>query len=164
MATTDKTTTKGDESLAEIGDNSQRDKELFEKALRAQIAMNAKKASINAENTKLRKGFKADGIKLSHLDRTIAMLEWSPSEIREEFAIAQRYAGWIGLPIGQQVDLFVNGSNEEVAKSDWQARGRADALRLKPASVPKGCPPEHHQDYLEGHSAARWWSDDVSAE
>lgn len=151
MPTTDPKTTKGDPSLA-----SNSEAESFDKAMRAQIAMNAKIGTIRAENTKMRKGFKADGIVLGKLDSTIAMLEWSPSEIRESFAVAQRYAGYAGLPVGTQIDLLAHADEEAVARADWRARGRADALRLKPAAVPKGCPPERHQDYLEGHEEARW--------
>jgi hypothetical protein len=151
MPTTDATTTKGDASLA-----SNAEKAAFDKALRAQITMNEELAKARAKNTKMRKGFKADGLILGKLDATIAMLEWSPSEIRESFAVAQRYAGYAGLPLGTQVDLLANSNEEEVARADWKARGRSDALRLKPAAVPKGCAPEFHQDYLAGHEEARW--------
>jgi hypothetical protein len=158
MATTDKKTTKGDDNIAEIGDNSGRDKELFEKAMRAQIGLNAERTALNAKISKARKGFKADGIVLKHLDSTIHMLEWSPEEIRDEFATIQRYAGWAALPVGSQVDLLVNGSDEDVARNDWRARGRQLALRMKPAEVPKGCPPEFTQDFMDAYHEAKWWS------
>lgn len=153
MPTSDSTTAKGDPSL---GHNSEAEAQAFDKAMRAQISMNAKIAAIRAENTKQRKSFKADGIVLGKLDNTIAMLEWSPAEIRESFAVAQRYAKYAGLPVGSQIDLMAHADDSEVAKADWSARGRADALRLKPAVMPKGCPPENHQDYLSGHSEANW--------
>lgn len=156
MPITDPVTVKGDPSLVPpdeqrgIGDNSEAESEAFERAMRVQIGLNAERASLNAKVTKARKEMKTQGIQLAKLDRTIAMLEWSPAEIREEFDTIQRYARLAGLPIGTQVDLFANAPDDEMARTDWFARGRAAALLQRQATPPKECPPELHQDFLDG--------------
>lgn len=139
-----------------IGDNSEAEKRHFDAAMHEQIKLNAERATLNAKIGKARKGMKANGIVLGKLDSTIKRLEWSPQEVREDIATQQRYDAYAGLPVGNQVDLLANANDEEVARGDWRSRGRSDALRFKPAAVPKGCPPEFHQDYLAGHEEARW--------
>lgn len=134
--------------------------EQFGKALQDQIGWNAKRASLNAQISRARKGWKAKGIVLGKLDSTIAKLAWTPQEYRSDIATQQRYDRYAGLAIGTQVDLLAHASDEEVARADWKARGRADALRIMPAKPPKGCPPELVQDYMEGHAEAKWYSDD----
>lgn len=159
MPTTDQFTNKGDPNIAEIGDNSEAFAKDFDSAMKEQIGLNAQRATLNAKISKARKGFKANGIELGKLDATIRMLEWSPAEVREHFAVEQQYARLAGLPIGTQVDMFAHAEDDEVAKIDWTSRGYSDAMLGKKAEVPKGCPPEHQQDYLNGHGGAKWWSD-----
>lgn len=167
MATTDPTTTKGDSTLVppaeqlEAGTGHNTGQEAaFERALRLQIRLNAERATLSKKVSAERKRMKKiDGIDLGLLDATIRLLDMTPAEQRTHFDVAQRYARIAGLAVGTQLDLLAHATDDEVAKKDWVARGRADALRLKPASVPKTCPPEHHQDYLEGHDEAKWWSD-----
>ena len=163
MATTDKTTTKGDANLAEIEGNGYDEAEAFDNAMRAMIPLIAERQALNARITKARKGFKADGIALGHLDAAIKMLEWSASEVREHFATAQRYARLAGLPVGEQVDMFAHADDDAVAKADWISRGYSDAMLGKPPLIPEGCPPESHNDYLHGHSGARWWTEGDSS-
>lgn len=160
MPTADPTTNKGDPSLAEIGDNSDQERRIYRSAMREQIKLNAERDTLNAKISKARKVFKSNGVVLGKMDSTIRKLAWSPSEQRQDADVEQRYAAWSGLSIGTQIDLMAHAADEDVARADWAARGRADALRLKPASVPKGCPPEHAQDYLFGHEEAKWWGDE----
>lgn len=136
----------------------------FGKALQDVIGWNAKRDTLNAQINKARKGWKAKGIALGKLDETIKKLAWTPQEYRSDIATQQRYDRYAGLAVGSTVDLYANASDEEVARADWRSRGRADALRMKPASVPKGCPPgELTNEYLEGHAEAAWWSEDAQA-
>lgn len=167
MATSDPTTNKGDASLVPLdeqiplsGQNTGQD-ETFERNLRKMIKLNAERAALSKKISAERKRMKKiDGTDLGLLDATIRLMELTPAEQRTHFEVAHRYARIAGLPIGTQLDLLGHADDAEVAKRDWHARGRLDALRLKPASVPKTCPPEHHQDYLEGHESTKWWSSD----
>lgn len=177
MSTTEPVTTLGDDSLvpldeqtADIGDNSyDSEKVAFDKALNTMVRLNAERATLNAKIGKARKQMKADGIVLGKLDATIRMLAWSPEEIRDDIDTTLRYAAYAGFSIGHlaegaQVDMFGHATDDEIADADWRARGRADALRLKPASPPDSCPPERRNAYLEGHGDAKWWSDDDESE
>lgn len=140
------------------------EEEVFGKALQDVIGWNAKRDSLNAQISKARKGWKAKGIALGKLDETIKKLAWTPQEYRSDIATQQRYDRYAGLAVGTQVDLLAHASDEDVAKADWRSRGTADALRLKPATPPKGCPPDMVQHYLEGHESAKWWpSEEASA-
>lgn len=162
MPTTDPVTVKGDASLvppAEIGDNSGQEERAFKAAQRTMIDLIAQRKALAAKISKARKQMKADGIVLGDLDEAVADLDRTPAEIRENFARKIRYAGYNKVPLGQQIDLLANASEEDVAKADWRSRGRSDALRLKPASPGKSCPPERVQDYMEGHAEA-WWITD----
>lgn len=163
MSTSDPTTTLGDENLAA---GSNREPEAFEQALRTQISMNAEREEMGARHKKARKRMKADGIVLGKLDDTIRKMAWTPQEQREDLAVTLRYYTYAGfsigamaVPEGGQVDMFGHTDDEAVSRADWKARGRADALRLKPAVAPKGCPVDRVQDYLEGHAEAKWWSE-----
>lgn len=161
MSTSDPITTKGDANLlppAEIGDNSQAEAEAFNAAMRQMISLNGERAALNAKITKARKGFKADGIALKPLDATIAMLEWEPSEVREHFAVQERYARYAKLPIGTQLDLMAHASEDEVVQGDWKSRGYGAAVTGKgtPGVPPPECPPEHHQDWLSGWNDGQW--------
>lgn len=163
MSTKDPVTTKGDPNIAEIGDNGHDEAEAFNRAMRLMIPLIAERAEMNAHITSVRKGIKADGISLGHLDAAIKMLTWSPGEVREHFATAQRYARLAGLPLGEQVDLFAHAEDDTVATADWVSRGYSDAMLGKPATIPDGCPQENHQDYLRGHGGARWWTEGDSS-
>lgn len=163
MATTDPVTKKGDKTLvppAEIGDNSESEERAFRAAQRQMIGFISERKALSARISKARKQMKADGVVLGDLDAAVADLDRSPAEIRENFARKIRYAGYNRVPLGEQIDLLANASDEDVAKADWRSRGRSDALRLKEASPPKSCPPENVPDYMEGYHEARWWSED----
>ena len=167
MATTDPFTNKGDASLVppddqiEISGRNTGQDETFERNLRLMIKLNAERAALSKKISAERKRMKKiDAIDLGLLDATIKLMELTPAEQRTHFEVAHRYARVAGFPIGTQLDLLGHADDTEIAKRDWHARGRSDALRLKPASVPKTCPPEFHQDYLEGHESTKWWSGD----
>ena len=152
MSTKDKVTSKGDPNIAEIGDNGHDEAVAFDAAMREQIKLNAERSALNAKISTARKGFKANGIELKHLDATIHMMEWSPSEIREHFDVQHRYARYCNLPVGAQLDLLSQADDNEVSAQDWHFRGYAAATTGigKPGVPPPECPQDRHQDWLSG--------------
>lgn len=152
MSTSDKVTNKGDPNIAEIGNNSEAFERAFNAALRVQSELNEERAKLNARASKIRKGFKADGIQLGKLDATLAMMTWSPSEVREHFATLHNYARLARLPVGTQLDLLADTPEEEVSVADWTSRGFSAATTGKgvPGVPPKEAPPEMHQAWLAG--------------
>lgn len=140
----------------EIGDNSQEEKH-FRDALVRQIALNEERNELNGRITKARKEMKAKGVVLGKLDSTIAMLNWSPAEVREYFAVQARYARYARLPVGTQLDLMELADDADVVKADWISRGYAAGISGKPGTPPDNCPPENHQDFMEGYNGSSWW-------
>lgn len=124
-------------------------------AVHTMLEWNEKRAQINAAISKFRKGLKAQGITLGLLDATIKMLEWSPEEIKADFAERDWYAEAMRFPIGAQLELFGTDATPDPVKEQlrWRNIGFKDGLagRGWPDEAPDGCPPECIQEYGRGH-------------
>ena len=150
MSLDEPTTALGDANL--LNDDGAAEAEAFDLSMREQIEFNKERAALNAKISAGRKRMKARGIILGKLDATIRMMEWSPAEVREDFAVSLRYAKLAKLPIGSQIDAFKDAEDDEVAEADWYSRGYSSAVTGKgtPGVPPPECPPEFHQNWLEG--------------
>jgi len=101
-----------------------------------------------------RKLAKAQGVEaLQELDRVIKMSTWSPDEVKESFERTERYARFLGLPIGSQASLFDDDRipEHERIREKWGDRGYTDGLmgRGKPEEPPKECPEDARRRYGE---------------
>ena len=126
--------------------------ETFLKHVRTIIAANLKVEEAKAARNAVRKLAKAEGIELRKLDAIVTMADWEPGEVRDHFSTLQRYAVWMGLPVGTQVDLFEGVP--EIAKQglDWEAKGLLAATTGKGAhgKPPSECPPDQIDNWMKG--------------
>ncbi len=137
--------------------HNQVDQDTFLSFVRQITAEQAKVEAAKSGLKSVRKQAKASGIELGHLDAVVRMSEWSIEEVREHYALSTRYAIWLGLPLGEQADLFAD-ENAAPAKptdkaAEWDAKGFMAATTGKGVfgdGPPAECPPEHHQDWLHG--------------
>lgn len=136
---------------AGIGDNGP-DEATFLGHVRACIAADEALANAKSARSAVRKRAKADGIELKQLDAVVTMSDWSPAEVRDHFATRQRYALWLGLPLGTQVDLFENVPEAAKPALDWRAMGYVAATTGKGAhgKAPDNCPADCVQEWLTG--------------
>ena len=93
----------------------------------------------------------APGTLVTELDRVIKMQTWGHDEIRDSFDRTERYARFLGLPIGAQANLFDGLPDFEAVREKWGERGYRDGLagRGKPEEPPKECPQDARQRYGE---------------
>lgn len=115
--------------------------ESFREAVKLMAEADSKVREANEARKAVRKRIKAMGIELGDMDATVKMADWERPEVRETFERRQKYAEWLGLPIGSQGDLFKGLSDEEIQNREWHATGRTAFLagkeRLIPAEVPE---------------------------
>lgn len=122
----------------------------FLEAVREIAKINAEARALNERRKGIRKKWKSEGIELGLLDATLKMAEWDRAEVRDHFAVTRRYAEWLGLPIGQQADLFKGAGDNEVLKSEWFGLGRVASRLGKVGKPPEECPEDYHQAWLAG--------------
>jgi hypothetical protein len=126
-------------------------------AVREMTALNAERKALGAKISKARKQMKAKNIEFGVLDSTMAMLEWSPGEVRQHLERQSYYARTFNLPVLDLVDMFEEhqgtGGDPEIEHRKWWNTGRKDGLagRGWPQDAPEGCPPECRKDYADGH-------------
>jgi len=118
------------------------------------VKLQAEKQAITDKIKTRRKLAKAQGVDaLQELDRVIKMSTWSPDEVRDSFQRTERYARFLGLPIGSQASLFDDERVPELERTreKWGDRGFTDGVmgRGKPEEPPKECPPDARQRYGE---------------
>ena len=152
------------------GHNAPDEEATFLRHVRAIARANSALEEAKAARQAVRKLAKADGIELKQLDAVLVMTDWEPGEIRDHFAIRSRYALWLGLPIGTQLDFFDAvplAAREEI---DWEARGFAAALVNRGAyadEIPADCPPDRIQAWQTGvnkaHDKIAWAMADAGA-
>ena len=114
---------------------------------------------LKAQRNKLRKTAKAAGIELKLADAIIRLADWEPEEIKERFAVTERYARFMGLPVGTQPSLFDDERlpNVERDRAKWRQKGYADGVRGVgwADQPPAECPQDCTQAYGEGWEAGQ---------
>lgn len=130
-------------------------KDTFREHLKKLIAANGDRDTVMAARKTMRKEAKAAGIDLEKIDMVIRMLEWEPQEIREFIETLLAYMDFAELLRGRKSEdltLFPEMEPEARAKADWELRGFLAATTGKGTfgTPPEECPPELHQDYLQG--------------
>lgn len=138
---------------------------VFLEAVRDIAKVNAEMRALNERRKGIRKKWKSEGIELGLLDASIKMAEWDRSEVREHFATGRKYAEWLGLPIGQQADLFKGAGDNEVLKAEWFGLGRVASRLGKTGKPPEECPEEYHQAWLAGFNEedeAEWLQSEIA--
>jgi hypothetical protein len=124
-------------------------------AVRQQLAYNEERAALNKRVGGFRKRMKLKGITLGTLDRMIRMLEWTPEEIKADFAEAEFYAEAMRYPVGTQLELFGGDNTPDGVREQlkWGNIGYKDGLagRGWPNEPPAGCPPECAPEYARKH-------------
>lgn len=153
MAKTLKAAKDAAEEGAPANHNGGNDEATFIHYVQAIVKAQAVVDEAKAAWKSVRKLAKAAGIELKKLDAIVTMTEWEPGEVRDHFATLNRYALWMGLPIGTQSDLFAEVPQAARESIDWEARGFAAAMTNKGAfagSPPSDCPPDRIQDWQRG--------------
>lgn len=125
--------------------------EAFREAVKIMAAANAALAEANEARKGVRKRIKAMGIELGDMDAIVRMSEWERPEVREVFERRQKYAEWIGLPVGTQADLFAGMSDEEIQAREWHAAGRTAFLSAKERLIPENVPEEFEAHWTAGY-------------
>lgn len=124
-------------------------------AVHAQLEWEQKRKELNGAISKFRKGLKAQGINLGNLDSLVRMLEWTPEEVKSDFAERQWYAEAMRLPVGSQLEMWGTEATPEPVKDQlkWFNVGYKSGLAGIgwPDEAPDGCPPECVQEYAKGH-------------
>lgn len=137
----------------------------FLDAVREIAKVNAEASALNERRKGIRKKWKAEGIELGLLDAALKMAEWDRSEVRSHFDTSRRYAEWLGLPIGQQADLFKTLTDDKVQKAEWFGLGRVSSRLGKPGRPPEECPEEYHQAFMAGFNEedeAEWLEAEIA--
>lgn len=127
------------------------------------VALKAEQKALAEKIKARRKQLKADmgvvDVNLGELDQVIKMSSWTPDDVRESFDRRQRYASFLGLPIGTQGSLFDDPRVPEVEqqRAKWRARGFSDGVKGIgwPESPPKECHQDSAQAYGEGWQAGQ---------
>lgn len=125
------------------GGSNELTQEQFLEAARKLADWNAKKAEVNAGRNGYRKQLKAQGVELGKLDTILKMAEWDRQEVRDHFAILDRYAIWMGLPVGAQAELFGADDHEKRAR-EWHGAG----MTARRAGKTKAAPQQVGEKYL----------------
>ena len=117
-------------------------------------AIDEKIETLKAARNKLRKTAKANGIELKLADAIIRLADWEPEQIKERFAVTERYARFMGLPVGTQPSLFDDERLPDVERdrAKWDARGFSDGVRGVgwADKAPAECGPDCTQSYGAG--------------
>ena len=140
-----------------LGHNVDHEEATFLRHVRAIVTAQAIVEDAKNGLKSVRKLAKADGIELKKLDAVVTTTEWSPGEIRDHFGTLNRYALWMGLPVGTQADLFADVPEASRESVDWEARGYCAALTNKGAFAgkpPSECPPDRITDWQRGVNRA----------
>lgn len=125
--------------------------EVFLKAAAQMAQLNQERQELNARVNAARKQMKANGIELGAMDAMLKMAEWDRGEIRESFDVRRRYAEWLNLPIGTQIDLFKGMDDEEIQAREWHATGLQHKRAGRARSLPDHCPEQFIQFYDRGY-------------
>ncbi len=111
--------------------------------------------AINAKIGTFRKGLKAKGFTLGVLDAHIKLLDWSPEDIKKNYAERDWYAEAMRFPIGSQLELYGTDATPDPVKEQlrWRNIGFKDGLagRGWADQPPEGCAFDCVQSYGEGH-------------
>jgi hypothetical protein len=109
----------------------------------------------NAKISTFRKGLKAKGFTLGVLDAHIKLLDWSPEDIKKNYAERDWYAEAMRFPIGSQLELYGTDATPDPVREQlrWRNIGFKDGLAGKgwPDQPPEGCGFDCTQSYGEGH-------------
>lgn len=135
-----------------VGHNGGMSEETFFRHLAAIVAATGPRDAAAAVLRSVRKQARGDGVDLGKLDQMIKMSTWDPEEIRSHFETLQRYAAWMKMPIGTQLDLFEGIPMAARPGFDWKAKGfhAATTKMGVPGTPPADCPPDQMQAWLEG--------------
>lgn len=129
------------------------DEGVFLKHVRKIIEANQKLEDAKSARQAIRKLAKADGIELKKLDAVVTMSDWEPGEVRDHFLTLNKYAIWIGLPVGHQADIFEDLPEAALPPEQWRHKGFIAATTGKGSfgEAPADCPPgDCTQAYLQG--------------
>ncbi|AGH31340.1 hypothetical protein TVVG_00046 [Tetraselmis viridis virus SI1] len=117
----------------------------------AEIAEQNRLVSAANERRKvIRKKWKANGITLGALDTILKMADWDREEVQDHFATRRKYAGWMGLPIAKDRDMFEGLSEDEFQRQEWEHKGLTQGLLNREPKPPEECPANMHQAFMTG--------------
>jgi hypothetical protein len=109
----------------------------------------------NAKISTFRKGLKAKGFTLGVLDAHIKLLDWSPEDIKKNYAERDWYAEAMRFPIGSQLELYGTDATPDPVREQlrWRNIGFKDGLAGKgwADQPPEECGFDCVQSYGEGH-------------
>ena len=124
-------------------------------AAKRMVELQAEREAVTKKISTFRKGLKAEGFTLGVLDAVVKMLDWSPEEVKNHYAEREWYAEALRFPIGAQLEFFGTDATPDAVREQlkWKQIGVKDGIagRGWANEPPKGCPPECHQVYGEGH-------------
>ena len=149
---------KSIENIAASGTNQVSDDQL-RAYIRIEVENRKKCAAANSARNTARKQFKAAGVMLGEFDEIISMLDRPRQEVRESFAVRERYARMMNLPVGTQADLFdADGGHKDVSDENGGdiafAKGYQDGVLGKSAEVPEQYL-DHNQQWMKGWKAGQ---------
>jgi hypothetical protein len=124
-------------------------------AVNEMLALIESRKAINAKISTFRKGLKAKGFTLGVLDAQIKLLDWSPEDIKKNYAERDWYAEAMRFPIGSQLELYGTDATPDPVREQlrWRNIGFKDGLagRGWADQPPEGCGFDCTQSYGEGH-------------
>ena len=124
--------------------------ESFLEAVRLMAVADAAVAQANDARKATRKRIKSMGIELGDMDSTVKMVDWERPEVRERFERRQKYAEWLGLPVGSQPDMFKGMGDDEIQAREWHAAGRTQFLAGRARLIPEEVPEEFEIHWTAG--------------
>jgi ribosome modulation factor len=137
-----------------IGHNGGVSEETFFQHLQAVVAATAPRDVAAANLRAVRKKARGDGVDLGKMDAMIKMSTWEPEAVRDHFLVLHRYAAWMQMPIGAQLDLFEGMPMAAKPALDWHAKGfhAATTKMGVPGTPPDDCPADQVQAWMTGWS------------
>jgi hypothetical protein len=124
-------------------------------AVNEMLALIEVRKAHNAKISTFRKGLKAKGFTLGVLDAQIKLLDWSPEEIKKNYAERDWYAEAMRFPVGSQLELYGTDATPDPVREQlrWRNIGFKDGLagRGWADQPPEGCAFDCVQSYGEGH-------------
>lgn len=112
--------------MSKTGHNSGAEEAVFHKHVAAMAAADAVLAEAKAARKKVRQKAKADGIALKDLDRVLVIAEMTTGEQRDYLNTQATYLRWLRSPIGAQLALFPDGSDDDPFADPGEDSGAAE--------------------------------------
>jgi len=133
--------------------------EEFRSYVRQEVALRKVVADANQKRSTFRKTIKANGVMLGEFDEIIKMLDRPREEVKESFAIRERYARMMKLPVGTQTDMFEDDGTRKQAKPEMGhhiafSKGYQAGVLGKEAKVPEESL-DFNQDWMKGWKAGQ---------